>query len=113
MEDVGEDQRDNFENVACVPEEGDGVIDMDYKKLKLQSTGKVVKPKQRSVEGMKKDFEKVKSLRQSYRREESMNTGGTHTDKLRFITVHMNLFITKFQSRMNDGKIIHDMELRR
>ncbi|GJQ77944.1 hypothetical protein Trydic_g2305 [Trypoxylus dichotomus] len=41
VEETSEDEEDNYEDIACVPEEEGSVIDLDYK---TRATGKVVNP---------------------------------------------------------------------
>ncbi|GJQ68635.1 hypothetical protein Trydic_g17182 [Trypoxylus dichotomus] len=68
------------------------------------------KSKPRTLAGVIQKFKKVKSLRQLRRWKESVNRGGTHTNKLRFITEYV---LTNFENSILDGKVIHDMDLRR
>ncbi|GJQ73716.1 hypothetical protein Trydic_g14050 [Trypoxylus dichotomus] len=109
VEETAKDEEDNYEDIACVPEEGGSVIDLDYK-TRAFDYWKSGKSKPRSLAGVIQKFKKVKSLRRLHRWEESFNRGGTHTDKLRFITEYV---LTNFGNRILDGKIIHDMDLRR
>lgn len=109
VEESIENQEDNNEDMACVPEEGGIVIDLDYKTRAVEYW-KSGKSKRLSLESVKNKFRKVKSLRQLYRWEESVNRGGTHTEKLRFISEYV---LTKLENSIVDGKIIHDMDLRR
>ncbi|GJQ66238.1 hypothetical protein Trydic_g4293 [Trypoxylus dichotomus] len=102
-------EEDNYEGIACVPEEGGSVIDLDYK-TRAVDYWKSGKSKPRTLAGVIQKFKKVKSLRQVRRWEESVNRGGTNTDKLRFIIEYV---LTNFENSILDGKIIHDMDLRR
>ncbi|GJQ66585.1 hypothetical protein Trydic_g4562 [Trypoxylus dichotomus] len=82
VEETAEDEEANYEDIGCVPEEGGSVIDLDYKT--------------RAADYWKSDGK-------------SVNRGGTHTDRLRFITEYV---LTNFENSILDGKIIHDMDLR-
>ncbi|GJQ75401.1 hypothetical protein Trydic_g23575 [Trypoxylus dichotomus] len=84
VEETAEEEKDSYEDIACVPEEGDNVIDLDYKTraVDYRQSGK---SKPRTLAGVIQIFKKVKSLRQLRRWEESVNRSGTYTDKLQFI----------------------------
>ncbi|GJQ80067.1 hypothetical protein Trydic_g19351 [Trypoxylus dichotomus] len=109
VKETAEDEEDNYADIACAPEEEGSVIDLDYK-TRAVDYWKSGKSKARTSAGVIQKFKKVKSLEQLRRWEESVNRGGTHTDKLRFITEYV---LTNFENSILDGKIIHDMDLRR
>ncbi|GJQ79376.1 hypothetical protein Trydic_g16235 [Trypoxylus dichotomus] len=109
VEETVEDEEDNYEDIACLPEEGGSVIDLDCK-TNAVDYWKSGKSKLRTLAGVIQKFKKVKSLQQLRRWEESFNRCRTHTDKLRFTTEYV---LTNFENSILDGKIIHDMDLRR
>ncbi|GJQ70164.1 hypothetical protein Trydic_g22626 [Trypoxylus dichotomus] len=101
VEETAEDEEDNYEDIACVPEDGGSVIDLDYK-TRAVDCWKSGKSKPRTLAGVIQKFKKVTSLRELRRWEESVNRGGTHTDKLRFMTEYV---LTNFENSILDGKI--------
>ncbi|GJQ85873.1 GPRMAC2 [Trypoxylus dichotomus] len=120
VEDTAEDEEDNYEDIACVPEEGGSVIDLDYKTIAVDywQSGK---SNPRTLATVIQKFEKVKSLRQLRRWEESVNRGGTHTDKLRRLqkqkerfckTVYNNILsYTECTLAFNSTTSLHSQDL--
>lgn len=96
-----EKNKDDCYDIACVSKEGGSASDLDDK-IRAVELWKNGKSKQHSLDSVSHKFKKVKSLRQLYRWE-SINRGGTHKDKLLFITEYV---LTTFENNVVDEKTI-------
>ncbi|GJQ75101.1 hypothetical protein Trydic_g9712 [Trypoxylus dichotomus] len=83
VEASAENQEDNYEGMACVPEEDGRVINLDWKTRTVEYW-KSGKTKLRSLESVKQKFKKVKSVRQLYKKEESVNRGSMTSSTVDF-----------------------------
>lgn len=63
VEETADNEEDNYKDIACVPEEGGSVIDLNYKTRAVEYW-KSGKSKRRSLEGVTQKCNKGKSLQQ-------------------------------------------------
>jgi len=96
------------EEDSCTSEENE-IINNNYKR-KAVEFWKSGKKARYSLSTVQHRFKKVKSLPQLYQWELSLQKGGTHREKLLYISEYV---LEKFRNANDENKIIHDLDLRR
>ncbi|XP_032691723.1 uncharacterized protein LOC116854168 [Odontomachus brunneus] len=95
------------EEVICASVEAS--ISHDYKKQAIDYW-KSGKTGARSLEGVKRRFRKVTSIRQLRRWDNQVNEGGSRTEKLKRISQYT---LNRFNEALEKGMIIHDIDIAR
>jgi len=110
IEILEEDEDDDQAEDSCtsISEERE-IVNDDYKRRAV-GFWKSAKRERYSLSTVKHSFRKVKSLRQLYRWEHYIQKGGTHREKMLYISEYV---LQNFKEADEEKKIIHDMDLRR
>jgi len=110
IEILEEDENDDQAEDSCtsISEERE-IVNDDYKRRAV-GFWKSAKRGRYSLSTVKHSFKKVKSLRQLYRWEHYIQKGGTHREKMLYISEYV---LQNFKEADEEKKIIHDMDLRR
>lgn len=109
IETLEEDDEDDDEaEGSCISEEREIVTD-GYKRRAVEYW-KSGKKGRYSFVTVKNQFKKVKSLRQLYRWEHYIEKGGTHREKMLYISEYV---LKNFKEANDEKRIIHDVDLRR
>lgn len=99
------EESENEEEDSCTEE----IINNDYKRRAVEYW-KSGKKGHYALSTVQHRFKKVKSLPQLYQWELYLQKGGTHREKLLYITEYV---LNKFNDANDKNRIIHDLDLRR
>jgi len=110
IEILEEDEDDDQAEDSCTSISEEREIVNDGYKRRAVGFWKSAKRGRYSLSTVKHSFRKVKSLRQLYRWEHYIQKGGTHREKMLYISEYV---LQNFKEADEEKKIIHDMDLRR
>jgi len=110
IEILEEDENDDQAEDSCTSISEEREIVNDGYKRRAVGFWKSAKRGRYSLSTVKHSFRKVKSLRQLYRWEHYIQKGGTHREKMLYISEYV---LQNFKEADEEKKIIHDMDLRR
>jgi len=110
IEILEEDEDDDQAEDSCTSISEEREIVNDGYKRRAVGFWKSAKKGRYSLSTVKHSFRKVKSLRQLYRWEHYIQKGGTHREKMLYISEYV---LQNFKEADEEKKIIHDMDLRR
>jgi hypothetical protein len=107
IEEVEELDEDEGED-SCTSEEYE-IVNNNYKRRAVEFW-KSGKKGRYSLSSVQHRFKKIKSLPQLYKWELSLQRGGTHREKLLYISEYV---LNKFKDANDKNSIMHDLDLRR
>jgi len=110
IEILEEDEDDDQAEDSCTSISEEREIVNDGYKRRAVGFWKSAKRGRYSLSTVKHSFRKVKSLQQLYRWEHYIQKGGTHREKMLYISEYV---LQNFKEADEEKKIIHDMDLRR